>query len=188
MRNFQIERFQEIIKRSGVAELLDRELNGGLGARTGRPSRVSTANWLVMLMATANDGKPLHSSEVRRLFTTHSELNYEVLEELGTKLIASKKINHFLFASKSQFETRLRNLGQRLAWLDSSAPGISEEEAERREKVLQEFSRRLLKASQPNDIYSTGAMAVEPLLWKVTASIAKMALIRMLEWAIAHQS
>ncbi len=161
MRNFQIKRFQTIIERSGVAELLDRELNGGPGARTGRPSRVSTVNWLVMLMATANDGKPLHSSEVRRLFTTHSELDYEVLEDLGTKVIASKKLNHFLYASKSQFETRLRNLGQRLAWLDSSAPEISEAEAERREKVLQEFSRRLLKASQPNDIYSTGAMAVD---------------------------
>jgi hypothetical protein len=161
MRNYEIKRFQKIIERSGVAELLDRELNGGPGARTGRPSRVSTANWLVMLMATANDGKPLHSSEVRRLFTTHSKLNYEVLEKLGTKGIASKKSNHFLFASKSQFETRLRNLGQRLAWLDSSAPEISEAEAERREKVLQEFSRRLLKASQPNDIYSTGAMAVD---------------------------
>jgi hypothetical protein len=161
MRNFEIERFQKIVRRSGVAELLDNELKRGKGGRTGRPSRVSTVDWLAMLMATANDGKTLHSSEVRRTFTTHSELDYELLEELGTRISRSKFPADDLLASESQFETRLRKLGQRLAWLVSASPGISEQEAERREKVLQQFSRALLKASQPNDLPASGAMAVD---------------------------
>jgi hypothetical protein len=161
IRDFEVERFREIIKRSGVAELLDNELKGAPGSRTGRPSRVSTADWLAMQMATANYGRPLHSSEVRALFTDQHHASRQLMIKLATRIITSLNPNEDQVASECQFETRLRKLGQRLAWLASSAPQISKEEAQRREAVLQDFSRALLKASQPNDLPATGAMAVD---------------------------
>jgi hypothetical protein len=161
IRKEEIEKFREIVRRSGVPEILDKELKGDAGTRTGRPSRVSTADWLVMLMATANYGRPLHSSEVRRLFTDQHHVSRKMMKSLGTRIIRNLNPNDDLIASEAQFETRLRKFGQRLAWLASSAPNITPEEAVRREGILQEISRALLKASQPNDIYSTGAMAVD---------------------------
>jgi hypothetical protein len=157
----EIEKFREIVRRSGVAEILDKELKGDVGSRTGRPGRVSTADWLVMMMATANYGRPLHSSEVRRLFTDQHHVSRKMMKSLGTRIISSLNPDDDLIASEAQFETRLRKLGKRLAWLSSSAPDITPEEAVRREGILQEISRALLKASQPNDLPPTGAMAVD---------------------------
>jgi hypothetical protein len=161
IRDCEIERFREIIRRSGVPEIIDRELKGAGGSRTGRPSRVNTADWLVMGMAAANYGRPLHSSEVRRLFTDQHHVTRDMMIKLGTRFVRSINPRDDLIASESQFETRLRKIGQRLAWLSSSAPNITPEEAVRREGVLQEISRALLKASQPNDLAPTGAMAVD---------------------------
>jgi hypothetical protein len=143
-------------------------------------------NWLVCLMLTAIYGKSMHSSQTHKLFTDPADSPLIVQLELGTRY-TNNGVEHVV--SENPFETRLRILGSRMSWINESnqrpskkdlrllteGPPLDEKarpvsvEPERyshatlddRRVLMERISRQLLKASQPNDLEPTYAMAAD---------------------------
>ena len=184
IRYYEIERMRMIVRRSGVVPLIEEVFRPSIASRksAGRISPLTVENWLICLMLTAIHGKSMHSSETHQLFTDLDKSPLRVQLELGTRY---RRNGVEYTVSENPFETRLRIFGSRMNSLNDLIPErpkkrssepinkldqpLAPTELERypqeildaRRELMQRISRQLLKASQPNDLDPTYAMAAD---------------------------